>query len=274
MLFDFINSDVMRQGRTDRHRLAGVVNVDGQPAKRLICVFHRRTKVLLATQWSNPTTGAWELAGLPQSPARDLYVVAFDDTGNFNAEIADYMTQVTTGGEVPPEIFYTPCYPPSHDSTFVKATTQFSTSYQPWFATDPALPLTGSDISTTWVSANGGNVGQKFNIDLGVARIIKRLYLENFHSSGALTEAGIMLFGVYGTNSATAFANTVYANTADLTLLGSFEARAHIPSDESDPQYFLLDNDTAYQYVVLRIADCNGHDLRMGITHIELQTEY
>lgn len=82
--------------RTDRHRLAGTVTVDGQPASRLVCVFDRLAMVLLAAKWSDPTTGSWEIAGLPEYPVQRLFVAAFDNTGNFNAEIADYVSQVTS----------------------------------------------------------------------------------------------------------------------------------------------------------------------------------
>ncbi len=81
--------------RTDRHRLAGTVTVDGMPAKRHVIVFNRLTFVMIAATVSDPVTGAWEIKGLPQYPERQLLVVSPDSTGNYNAEVADYISQVT-----------------------------------------------------------------------------------------------------------------------------------------------------------------------------------
>lgn len=94
-LFDFLVAGSVPL-RTDRHRLAGTVFVDGQPASRLIGVFDRSTLVLLAAIWSDPTTGAWEVYGLPEYPAQSLLVLALDTTGAYNAEMADFVSQVAT----------------------------------------------------------------------------------------------------------------------------------------------------------------------------------
>lgn len=80
--------------RTDRHRLAGTVTVDGKPAQKRVMVFDRISLELLAATYSAPATGAWELYGLPEYAEGSLLVVAFDGSGNFNAEVADYVTQV------------------------------------------------------------------------------------------------------------------------------------------------------------------------------------
>ncbi len=81
--------------RADRHRLAGSVFVDAAPAKRLVVVIDRVTLGLLAATISDQITGAWELAGLPEYAERSLLVMALDSTGNYNAEVADYASQVT-----------------------------------------------------------------------------------------------------------------------------------------------------------------------------------
>ena len=82
--------------RTDRHRLAGVVTVDGAPAKRLVVAIDRRTLTLIAATLSDSITGAWEIKGIQEYPERSLVVISFDNTGNYNAEIADYVSQVAT----------------------------------------------------------------------------------------------------------------------------------------------------------------------------------
>jgi hypothetical protein len=81
---------------TGRHKIAGTVTVDGQPAKRLVAAFDRRTMSLVAVTSSDPVTGAWEISGVGDIGDRNILAVAFDTTGNYNAEVADYITQVTT----------------------------------------------------------------------------------------------------------------------------------------------------------------------------------
>ena len=89
---------IQPQPRTDRHRLAGTVTVDGNPAQKRVMVFNRISLELLAATYSAPATGAWELSGLPEYAKGSLLVVAFDDTGTYNAEVADYVSQVTGEG--------------------------------------------------------------------------------------------------------------------------------------------------------------------------------
>jgi len=81
--------------RTGRHRLAGVVTVDGVPARRTVVVFERKTFTIVAATVSSETTGAWEIYGIAEYPERSLLVLALDNTGNYNAEVADYISQVT-----------------------------------------------------------------------------------------------------------------------------------------------------------------------------------
>jgi len=165
-------------------------------------------------------------------------------------------------------------YPPSYSSTYVKATSTASSYYYPWFATDPSTSLTGSYTYNAWLSVAGTLTNQKFNIDIGSANVLERIYLENVHDSGGSTDRGIRNFSVYGTNSSTAFDNRTYSDTTNLTLLGTFEAQPHVASDVSDPQYFLVDaQGVAYRYYVLRIANNWGSTYSMGIRHIELQVD-
>lgn len=96
MIFDFITGPPLQ--RTDRHRLAGVVTVDGAPAMRLIAVFDRRDMSLVAATLSALGTGVWEIAGLPEYPEGVLLVLAVDNSSTYNAEAADYVSQVTGAG--------------------------------------------------------------------------------------------------------------------------------------------------------------------------------
>ena len=82
--------------RTNRHKLAGNVTVDGQPAKRFVSVFNRNDFSWIATVLSDQLTGVWMIRGLPEYPERSLLVIAVDTLGSYNAEVADYISQVAT----------------------------------------------------------------------------------------------------------------------------------------------------------------------------------
>lgn len=94
MLYDFSISGSVPL-RTDRHRLAGSVSVDGSPAKRLVVVVLRGTLAYVGATFSDSATGAWEISGTQEYDERSLLVLALDNTGNYNAEVADYISQVT-----------------------------------------------------------------------------------------------------------------------------------------------------------------------------------
>lgn len=96
MLFGFIQSGVYPL-RTDRHRLAGVCEIDGVPGKKLVGVLVRSSWTLLAAKYSDPTTGAFEFSGLPEYPLQSLLVVGLDELGgqDYNAAPADFISQVT-----------------------------------------------------------------------------------------------------------------------------------------------------------------------------------
>lgn len=79
---------------TSKRRLAGRVTVEGLPAKKRIVVQRRGTNEYVASTHSDPDTGNWEIRGMPVYPERSLEVKVSDDTGSFNAEIFDYVSQV------------------------------------------------------------------------------------------------------------------------------------------------------------------------------------
>lgn len=89
---------IQPQPRTDRHRLAGTVTVDGSPAQKRILACRRMTLEVVAQTMSDPTTGAWEIYGLPQYDEGDFVIIALDESGTYNAEVADYVSQVTGEG--------------------------------------------------------------------------------------------------------------------------------------------------------------------------------
>ena len=87
--------------RSDRHRLAGITKINGQPGTALVTVFDRSSNVLLAARYSFPD-GTWEIAGLPEYPERSLRVEATDNSGKYNAKVADYVSQAYGVGVTPP----------------------------------------------------------------------------------------------------------------------------------------------------------------------------
>lgn len=160
-----------------------------------------------------------------------------------------------------------------HYPTALRVTSYYNYStYNVGLAVDPELPLTGYSSGNSWMSSSF-TLENKFSFDLGEAFTISRVYLENFHSKGALTERGVKNVQVYGTNVYNAFNNTTYSNTDDLTLIQEFEAAAHIAADAADPQYFTISSPGSYRYYVLRIQTTQGDLANVGIRHIELQEE-
>ncbi|GAH15564.1 unnamed protein product, partial [marine sediment metagenome] len=173
-------------------------------------------------------------------------------------------------------ITYTSQYP-TQDDDHVKATTKYSTSFWAYFATNPALSLTGSYFDNSWLSVLDTVTNQRFHIDLGEAKVIRRIYYENCHSSGVAYDAGAQNFTFWGSNEASDFADITYANDGDwvdLTLLlfqTTFDR--HSVADEADPKFIVITNSTAYRYYAFKFADNYGNTLVMGVRRIELQTE-
>lgn len=169
---------------------------------------------------------------------------------------------------------YTSQYPPEQSDTYVKSTTKYDTHFWSYFATDPAKSLIGSAIDNTWQAQEDVTTNQRFHIDLGTTKIIRRIYYENFHSSGLYPTQGIQNFTFWGSDAGADFADLVYANDGTWTQLttsqGTFDQ--HSAADEADPKYITVTNSTAYRYYALKIADNYGWS-NLGVRRIELQTE-
>ncbi len=170
---------------------------------------------------------------------------------------------------------YASQYPPAHTDTYVKATTVY-TGMPPYYATDPTKSLTGGNSGNSWHAALGNVTNQRFHIDLGSAKVIKRIYYENGHNSGSNTNHGAQNFTFWGSNDANAFSTLTYGSDTGWTQLttsqSSFEQ--HITGNVADPRYILLTNTNAYQYYAFKFANNYG-DTTWGIAvrRIELQTE-
>jgi len=174
---------------------------------------------------------------------------------------------------------YTSQYPPAQSGDYVKSTSLYSTDFNPWFCTDPALLLTGGVSNNCWLSKNGaaGYANNRFHIDLGSAKIIKRIYYENHHNSGAGTDQGVYNITFWGSNTgAGTFDDLVWENDEGWTQLSIAQSTfdQHVALNEADPKYILVTNSTAYRYYAFKFADnYKAGDNYMGVRRIELQTE-
>ena len=171
---------------------------------------------------------------------------------------------------------YTSQYPPEQSATYVLATTTFSTSYYTYFTTNPALSLTGARAGNSWLSSSGNPSNQRFHIDLGSAKIIRRIYYENGHFNGGYTTEGAENITFWGSNTgAGTFDDLVYINDEGWTQLTISQSTfdQHAAADAADPKYITVTNTTAYRYYAFKIADNYGHASYMNVRRIELQTE-
>lgn len=168
-------------------------------------------------------------------------------------------------------------YPIRWNDTYVKATSKYSTSWWPYFATDPTKSLIGGGTNSAWLSPDGINTNQRFHIDLGTAKIVTRIYYENYHNSGLNTDLGVKNFIFQGSNTDADFADTTYLNdgtwdnlTTDTTVMAK-----HIVANTPDPKFINVTNSVAYRYYALKFADnYGGTTYGMCIRRIELQTNF
>jgi len=169
---------------------------------------------------------------------------------------------------------YTLVYPPAHNATYVKATTTYSASYYPYFGTDPAKSLIGTSLGTSWLASAGSNTNQRFHIDLGSAKIIRRIYYENYHHLTIGIDQGAKTLIFQGSNTAASFAELTYATDTGWTTLtcsqNTFDE--HVGADTEDPKYILVTNVTAYRYYAFKFADAWGASV-MGVRRVSLMTQ-
>ncbi|MFA5763644.1 MAG: hypothetical protein WC915_02440 [archaeon] len=147
-------------------------------------------------------------------------------------------------------------YPLAQSGTYVKATTIFSTSYYPYYATDPTKSLIDSWSGSAWVAST--NINQAFHIDLGSAYAINKIYYENGHNWGAPTQ-GVKDFTLWGSNSAEAFADTTYATDTSWTQITDGMSQTyfdqHVSSNIPDPKYITFSQTPVYRYYRLKFVN-------------------
>lgn len=168
---------------------------------------------------------------------------------------------------------YKSVYPVAQSDTYVKSTTKYDTDYWAYYATDPTKSLTGSAVSNSWASVSGSYTNQRFHIDLGSGKMVKRIYYENYQHGGAATDQGSKTFTFWGSNTASNFADLVYANNGTWVQITPAQSTfdQHIAADQTDPKYILVTNTTNYRYYAFKFADGWGSTNIMGLRRVELQ---
>jgi hypothetical protein len=109
---------------------------------------------------------------------------------------------------------------------------------------------------------------------LGKAKVVKRIYYENSHSSGGATNTGVNNFTLWGSNSADSFAELTYGTDTGWTQIATAQSifDRHVAVNQADPKYITVTNSTAYRYYAFKFADNYGNADSMGCRRIELQT--
>ena len=143
-------------------------------------------------------------------------------------------------------------YPTAQSATYVKATSTYTSSFLPYFATDPLKSLTDGSTGTAWICGSGNLTNQRLHIDLGSGKCVKKIYYENYHSSGSGATSGVKNITVQGSNSSTAFAELTYSTDTNWTTLATYSDEGltttkstfdiNISSNKSDAKYLYLNN--------------------------------
>ena len=162
---------------------------------------------------------------------------------------------------------------PVLDTTYVKATSIYSTNFYAHFATDPARSVIGAWASNAWLSTIGTSQ-QRLHIDLTQPYAIRRIYYENLHENGGNSQFGSRAFTFWGSNDYADFVDTTYANDRTWVQLSTSAAEfdQHVALDQADPKYITVTNTVAYRYYAIKISTGWGGN-SAGFRRVQLQTE-
>ena len=186
---------------------------------------------------------------------------------------ADGVTELYAEKEMFEAGEYTSQYPPAQSGTYVKVTTEYSAGYWAYFATNPDKSLTGVQLYNSWISALQ-TINNRFHIDLGSAKVVKKIYYENFHDEGIKIQRGVQNFTFWGSNTVDSFNELTYGTDTgwtELTCSNNNKFDIHIEADQTDPKYITVTNSTAYKYYAFKFVDTYGDTDFIGIRRIELQ---
>jgi hypothetical protein len=187
-----------------------------------------------------------------------------DEAGAVEFETDDLYFTVTTGAGSG----FASAYPPGYSSTYVKTTTEVA-GKEGYKAFDPSTSLIGGYAGWSTTAASS----QRVNVDLGSAKIIERIYYENCHTTGTQTTYGAKNYTFWGSNDASAFADTTYATDTNWTQLTVDDSQfdQHASVNAPDPKYVNVTNSTSYRYYSIKVADTWGGATFLNIRRIELQ---
>jgi hypothetical protein len=217
-------------------------------------------------------TDLWKAAAGVLSTVLDVCVSKGSAVEVYNTNATSVTVEAGSGGTYNLEPSYAFLYPPAHNATYVKASV-FSASYYGWFGTDPAKSLIDASASNAW--GVGSSAYQKFQVDLGAAKTITRIYYENYHTSGADSNAGVRHFTLLGSNGGGAFnfVDTTYGIDTGWTPIAcsADEFSQHSAANLADPKYIEVLNTTAYRYYCLKFEDNWGYSGFMGFRRVTFQ---
>ena len=193
-----------------------------------------------------------------------------------NDDIYAGITTTAMSGAISGTTIYTSVYPPAFSDTYVKATSANAASH-PYNATNPTNSLIGSDV-TSWWTPNGNSTNQRFHIDLGTGSIIQRIYYENYHFNGTLTDGGVKNFTFWGSNNSSSFAEVSYSidtNWTQITGLSQTLFDQHVAANTPDPKYITITgNSSSYRYYAFKFADRWATEIWMALRRVELQSGF
>lgn len=162
-------------------------------------------------------------------------------------------------------------YPAGYSTTYVKATEVYP-GQDAHNAYNPAKSLTGYS-SGEW-QTNYATKNQRYHVDLGAMKVIGRIYYENSHAYGSVTDVGSKNFILQGSNSASSFGELTYATDTGWTQITTGQFAKHVADDSPDPKYILVPPHQAYRYFAVKIADNWGNTRCVGLRRIALQEMY
>lgn len=166
---------------------------------------------------------------------------------------------------------YVSNYPPAMSATYVKATSTLAGGYDPYQTTNPNLLLNDVSKNNQWVA--NANTNQRFHIDLGEKKVIRRVYYENSINNGDNSDNGVQHFTLWGSNSPASFDELTYGTNTGWTQITtniSSLVRHADGSPDPDPRYVLITATREYQYYAFKFADNYGGGV-IGIRRIEMQ---
>jgi len=166
-------------------------------------------------------------------------------------------------------------YPPDFTGTYVLENQPYFGAIEASLSFNPANSLIGTWSSMAWKTGPdpGKVTNNVLNIDLGDSYIINRIYYENSHNSGAITNTGVQNFTFWGSNSSSSFSNTDYSTDTGWTQITASQSTfdIHITANFPDAKIINLTNSSSYRYYRIKCADTWGATDYMGLRRVELQ---